>query len=159
MFRYIEENLVRQNKAMVLLQVLFQEEFSRLLKSDAVGVSRLELSIQELIRQLASERGYLRSLVQDIEPGARRVSELYGVMDQEKADTFAELVQVLDKTEQGCATQAAKNHELAMALHDQSKALLNFLHNEIRPKHQDSYSAKGRFANPSSQASLLRGRL
>lgn len=159
MFQRIEENLVRQNKAMILLQVLFEEEFSRLRGGDALSVSRLELSIQELIRQMAAERASLRKMVGRTKNGARRVSELYDLMTPEQVAAFVDLVKVLDSTEQRCAAQAAKNHELALAFHDQSKALLEFMHEEIRPKNTGGYSAKGRFAKVAEQPSLLRGRL
>ncbi len=60
MFRVIEENLVRQNKALMLLSLLLEEEFSRLMKSNPQSVSQIELSIQELMRQIVVERASLR---------------------------------------------------------------------------------------------------
>lgn len=159
MIRLIEENLVRQNKAMMLLFILLEEEFSRLMQSNPQGVSQIELSIQELMRQIASERLCLRGMVGEHTPGAQRVSELYPAMDEEMQANFEGLVVMLDETEQKCAQQAGKNNQMAMALFDQSKQLLDFMHNEIKPKNDTAYAATGRYGQASSGARLLNGRI
>ncbi len=161
MIRIVEENLVRQNKGMILLKVLLEEEFARLMNRDPRGVSQIELSIQELLRQLSVERLSLRNLVKRVDPAVERIRELRNSMDEEAFNVLDELLEMLDKTEQQCAVQASKNHELAKALQDQSKSLLDFMHKEIQPKNNDAYSAKGRFAKAASnsQPHILRGRL
>lgn len=156
---YIEENLVRQNKAMLLLSALLMEEFSRLTARNAQGVSQIEISIQELLRQMVSERQSLRSMVGQLVPGAQRVAELEGHVDQERFDLMQELIARLDETQQECGRQANKNHSLAVALHDQSRQLLEFMHNEIQPKTKDAYSARGRYVPPTQHGNILRGRL
>ena len=158
-YRLIEENLVRQNKAMILLSVLLEEEFSRLQQGAPQLVSQIELAIQELMRQIAAERYSLRRHVGAVQPGAQRVSELYGDMDEETRTNFGQMLQVMDKSEQKCAVQASKNNMLAMALFDQSKQLLTFMHNQIKPKNTGAYAATGRFARASSSARILTGRL
>jgi dsDNA-binding SOS-regulon protein len=159
MIRLIEENLVRQNKAMVLLLVLLEEEFSRLGQGNPQGVSRIELSIQELMRQVAAERRSLRAMVGGLVPGAVRVRELYPTLDQEMCDAFDRMLDMLDATEQKCGMQAAKNNEMAMALFEQSSKLLSFMHNQIKPKNTGAYAASGRLARAPSSARLLTGRL
>ena len=159
MIRLIEENLVRQNKAMMLLLLLLEEEFSRLTKLNPQSVSQLELSIQELMRQVAAERISLRRMVATVEPSAKRVRDLMPGLEREMADSFGELLVKLDEIEQKCAVQAAKNHQLAMALFDQSKGLLNFMHDQIRPKSTTAYGRSGRFAQGVNDARLLSGRL
>lgn len=159
MFRLIEENLVRQNKAMMLLFILLEEEFARLMKSRPQAVSQIELSIQELMRQVAAERMSLRRQVGAIAPGAVRVRDLFLMMDDEVQKNFEGLLMMLDDTEQKCGIQAAKNNEMAMALFDQSKGLLNFMHNQIKPKNTSTYAASGRYAQAASSARLLTGRL
>jgi len=72
MIQLIEENLVRQNKALMLLFILLEEEFSRLMQSNPQSVSQIELSIQELMRQIAVERASLRRKVQQVSPAALR---------------------------------------------------------------------------------------
>ena len=46
-----------------------------------------------------------------------------------------------------------------MALFDQSKNLLDYMHNQIKPKNTDAYAASGRFAKAPNSARLLTGRL
>lgn len=159
MFQLIEENLVRQNKAFMLLFFLLEEEFTRLKNSNPQGVSQIELSIQELMRQIAVERASLRRKVQAVQPEANRVHELFPLMEEEQQQALKDVMAMMDGTEQRCAVQAAKNHELAMALFDQSKNLLNFMHNQIKPKNTASYAASGRYAKVSTEARILNGRL
>jgi len=159
MFQLIEENLVRQNKAMMLLFLLLEEEFSRLMKSNPQSVSQIELSIQELMRQIGAERMALRRLVGEAAQGAVRVRDLFLVMDDAVRENFEGMLAMMDETEQKCGVQAAKNNEMAMALFDQSKVLLNFMHDEIKPKNTAAYAATGRYAQAASSARLLTGRL
>nr|WP_321514524.1 flagellar export chaperone FlgN [uncultured Pseudodesulfovibrio sp.] len=157
--RLIEENLVRQNKATMLLLILLEEEFSRLGQLKPQSVSQIELSIQELMRQIVAERISLRKLIAAIAPEAQRVGELYPLMEETVAKNCREMIKRLDETEQKCAIQAAKNNEMAMALFDQSKGLLDFMHNQIKPKNTSAYGRSGRFAQAPSNARLLSGRL
>ena len=159
MFRIIEENLVRQNKAMVLLSILLEEEFTRLMSSKPQSVSQIELSIQELMRQIAIERASLRRKVGAIAEGAVRVRDLYLMMEDDVRKNFETMINMLEETEQKCGVQASKNNEMAMALFDQSKGLLEFMHNQIKPKNTHAYAASGRFAQASNNARLLTGRL
>lgn len=159
MFRLIEENLVRQNKALILLSVLLEEEFSRLKQSEPQAVSQIELSIQELMRQIAVERASLRRMVGRAAEGAKRVRDLFLIMEDEVRETFERLLEMLDDTEQKCAVQASKNNQMTRALFEQSKKLLDFMHNQIKPKNTSAYSASGRFAKAASGARLLSGRL
>jgi len=159
MFRLIEENLVRQNKAMMLLKLLMEEEFSRLTKGNPQSVSQIELSIQELMRQIAGERTSLRRMVAALAPGAQRVRDLFLMMDEETQGNFEKLLSLMDESEQSCAMQAGKNNELAMALFDQSKKLLTFMHDQIKPKNTNAYAASGRYAKAPNSARLLSGRM
>ena len=159
MIRLIEENLVRQNKAMLLMYFLLEEEFSRLTQLKPQSVSQVELSIQELMRQVAAERHSLRRMVAAQEPSAKRVRDLMPGLDAETAAGLTELLARLDETEQRCGVQAAKNHQMAMALFDQSKGLLNFMHDQIKPKSTVAYGRSGRFAKGINDARLLSGRL
>lgn len=159
MIRIVEENLVRQNKAMMLLSLLLEEEFSRLMQSKPQSVSQIELAIQELMRQIAAERYSLRGLIGKHTPGAQRVSELFATMDESTRENFDGLLQMMDDTEQKCAQQAGKNNEMAMALFDQSKGLLEFMHDQIKPKNDTAYAATGRYGQASTGARLLNGRI
>lgn len=158
MMQRIQESLTRQQKGMLLLHTLLTEEFSLLMDRQPKEVSRMELSIQELMRQLAVERLSLKAEVKRIDPDAERLTQLD--MAKDDRDKVDQLLSELDEMEQQSAVQAAKNQNLAMGLFDQSKELLQFLHKEIQPKNRDTYSAKGRFADVGeTQPSILRGRL
>jgi len=159
MLRLIEENLVRQNKAMMLLLILLEEEFSRLMSLKPQSVSQIELSIQELMRQMAAERMALRKKIQAMNPEALQISDIYPQLNEETVERFSGMLAILDDTEQKCAMQAGKNGEMAMALFDQSKNLLDFMHNQIKPKNTMAYGRSGRFAQASTNARLLTGRL
>lgn len=158
MIRRVQENLSRQRRAFVLLTELLEEEFSLLLERKPQAVSQLELSIQELMRQLADERQSLRLAVRGIDPKANRVRELLGTLKGEAATALRQDLADLDRTEQSCAVQAAKNQYLVMGLYDQSRNLLEFLHEKIQPK-VAAYSSRGRMARPGSRPSLVSGRL
>jgi hypothetical protein len=159
MIRLIEENLVRQNKAMLLMFLLLEEEFSRLTQLKPQSVSRVELSIQELMRQVAAERLSLRRMIAQVVPGAQRVREIMPALEEDRADAIGKLLKRLDEAEQKCGVQASKNQQLAMALFDQSKGLLDFMHNQIKPKSTTTYGRTARYAQGVNDARLLSGRL
>ncbi|MGE4291851.1 MAG: flagellar export chaperone FlgN [Desulfovibrio sp.] len=160
MLHRLKENLARQGKAMLLLHLLLEEEFSRLMERDSRGVSPLELSIQELMRQLMREREDLSGLVGVISQGkAQRVRQLLPLLPEEEASAMEARLKVLDKDEQRCARQAAQNQQLALALFEQSSKLLTFMHSKIKPKRLEGYSAKGRYSSKPGESRLVRGTL
>ncbi|MBI5519530.1 MAG: flagellar export chaperone FlgN [Desulfovibrio sp.] len=158
MIESIQENLTRQIRALELLSSLLEEEFADLRERRPHDVSVLELSIQELMRQIAVERRSLRALIEAAYPGMRRVREVAQTLDDAGAQTLAELLQTLDRTEQACAAQADMNRQLAMGLYDQSLNLLKNLHQAIDPGKTDMYSRRGRVAKSyNAQPSVFRG--
>lgn len=159
MITLIQENLDRQSKAVLLLSMLLQEEFSLLMNKDPQGVTRVELVIQELMRQISAERLSLRNFIQKIDPSAGRLGEILPAIADEQRKVIEKHLARIDEQEQKCAVQATKNHQLAQALLEQSSSMLDFLHREITPKQQNVYSARGRYATSSPQASLINGRL
>ena len=159
MIKLIQENLDRQSKAVLLLSMLLQEEFSLLMSKDPHGVTRVELVIQELMRQISAERLSLRSFVQKIDPSAHRLSEILPAISDEMRASIEKILAKMDDLEQQCGVQATKNHQLAQALLEQSSSMLDFLHREITPKNQNVYSARGRYATTAPEASLINGRL
>ncbi len=157
----IQENLSRQHKGMQLLLTLLEEEFSRLMNRNPRGVTPIELSIQELMRQLAAERRALKGWVKAVDPLAERVRDIVEAMDLERRMDVTKLLKQIDDVEQRCGIQANKNQQLVLALYDQSSKLLNYMHRQITPvEDKNGYSAKGRYAKAdSSQAALVRGSL
>ena len=158
MYSRITANLTRQGRGMDLLLDLLGEEFSHLKHRDPDSATRLEFSIHELIRQLTVERLELRGFVQEISPGAKRLNDLGASLDPETADAFKVLLADLDAKEQACAIQAEKNGEMALAMLDQSRSLLEFMTQQIQPKADPVYSAKGRYGRTvKPQAAIFRG--
>ena len=80
-------------------------------------------------------------------------------LDDGDVETYRGLLKMLDDIEQKCAVQASKNGELARALFEQSTGLLDFMHNQIKPKNTSAYARSGRFAQAPNAARLLTGRL
>ncbi|NDV25149.1 flagellar export chaperone FlgN [Desulfovibrio sp. JC010] len=159
MIKLIKANLDRQSKAVLLLSMLLQEEFSLLMNKDPQGVTGVELVIQELMRQISAERMSLKSFIQKIDPAAQRLGQVLPAIEDGQRKDIEKLLGRIDEHEQKCGVQATKNHQLAQALLEQSSSMLDFLHKEITPKEQNVYSARGRYFNPKPQASLINGRL
>ncbi len=160
MLGIIQENLTRQLRALELLSSLLQEEFAHLRDRKPHEVSALEISIQELMRQLAVERKSLRRAISAWRPGMARVREVMMTLEPEQAKGLNQLLHDLDRAEQSCAMQADMNRQLVMGLFDQSMKLLKRLQQAIEPGRAEVYSRHGCYAKTrQSQASVFRGRL
>ncbi|MDP2847348.1 MAG: flagellar export chaperone FlgN [Humidesulfovibrio sp.] len=158
MIKNIQENLTRQIRALELLSSLLEEEFADLCDRKPQDVSVLELSIQELMRQIAVERRTLRAMIQRAYPGKVRVREVAQELNAEDAQVLSDQLAAMDRVEQICAIQADKNRQLAMGLYDQSLDLLKRLHQAIEPGKSDMYSRRGRYAKSMQpQVSMFRG--
>lgn len=154
MFAQICGNLNRQAKGLELLSELQREEYDLLLKRDSEAISSLEFSIHELLRQLAVERDELKGVMQ-----GTRVLEYAGLLPEEDGDKVRELMTAIDRTEQECAKQAERNSSLSLALLDQSHDLMTYLYDQIQPKQENVYTAKGSYNVNRPQASIISGRL
>lgn len=159
MIRTMRENLTRQRGALGVLAGLLEEEFSLLREGKPQEVTRLEMAIQELIRQVAAERAALKALVVEAHGRAIPMTEVAETLGAEEIPAFRELLAGIDALEQECARQAEKNSHLALALYDQSKEMIEFLHEQVKPRRQDVYARNGRFVSGKTQASLMRGSL
>ncbi len=159
MKRRILDSLHRQKTALGLLASLLGEEFSHLRQGSPQAVSAVELSIQDLIRQITGERVGLKAMVQSMVPGAQRMEAYAASLPEDEKVEVAALLEEIDRREQACAMLSAKNFELAMALHDQSRNLLAFLHRGVNPDQKETYTASGRFPKAKRGAAILHGRL
>ncbi len=159
MKRRILDSLNRQKNALGLLATLLAEEFSYLRQGNPQAVSGIELSVQDLLRQITSERVEMKSLVQVVSPGAARLTTFVQTLPEAERPEVMALLEELDRREQNCATLAAKNFELALALHDQSRKLLTFLHGKLNPEQKETYTAQGKFPKAKRGAAILQGRL
>ncbi|GFM37795.1 flagellar protein FlgN [Desulfovibrio psychrotolerans] len=154
MFSYANGNLVRQYKGLQVLDLLIREEFAQLRDNKPQEVTATEFAIHELMRQIAVERLELRK-----ELGGKRLRELTPTLPEEEQVVLEQLLDDIDLLEQECARQASMNARLALALHDQNQHLLEFLHDQVAPKAQNTYGKMGRFTQSRPQASLIQGRL
>ncbi len=153
----ILQNITRQSKALEVLLSLQQEEFAHLRELNPEAVGRTELSIQELMRQLAVERKEIVRLIKVCDPTAKRLRHLLPAFSQEERDEAQRLIATLEVQEQKCSKQAAKNHKLALGLFNQSQSYMTFFQNQLIPKKQ-TYSKNGRFQNADTGPRILRGR-
>lgn len=153
-FDHIRGNLNRQMKGMELLLSLLEEEFALLQENKTEEVVALEFSVHELLRQLASERMEIKSIMQ-----GTRSSEYAAMLDPEQGSVITALLEGIDKAEQKSARQASHNTRLSLALLDQSQELLDYLHGQVTPKPAVVYGARGAYRNHRPQAALFSGRL
>lgn len=138
---------------------LLVEEFSHLLDGKPEKVSALEMSLQELMRQIAAERLELKDAL-GAKPGVDvRLSNCLEDFSPEEGKAIMNIAQKVDDVEQTCARQAEKNRTLALALYDQSSAMISYLHEQVKPKNTVAYGANGRFASAPKGAPLVSGRL
>ncbi|RQD66616.1 MAG: hypothetical protein D5R98_02140 [Desulfonatronovibrio sp. MSAO_Bac4] len=154
----IESGLIRQKQALGLLFSLLEEEFSALLDNLPKEVSSLEFSIQELIRQLMDEKDEIRSILE--KNNASSLTQYLEDLDGGEASVIKEILEDLRLLEEKCSHQAMKNNEIAKALAEQSAGLLSIFYEQVAPRQEDVYSARGRWHdNGSKSTGLLRGRL
>ena len=155
MYDTIRGNLDRQAKGLNLLGQLLDEEFSLLMDRRTDEIMSLEFSIHELVRQLADEQLHIRQAL-----GGGRVLD-YAAMqtDEGRRAELRELWQQIDDCEQHCSRQASLNAELSLALLDQSKNVLTYLHKRIQPQTASTYGRSGDFLHKRPDAALISGRL
>ena len=152
-FEQIRGNLVRQQKGLELLLSLLEEEFSLLRESKTEEVVALEFSIHELLRQLADERMVMKSVMQ-----GTRVAEYADMLEAEQGGELKGLLQAIDDAEQKSARQATHNAQLSLALLDQSQELFDYLYEQVTPKAEPAYGAKGGYKTHRPEAALFNGR-
>jgi len=157
MTRLILENLSRQYKALKVLIYLQEEEFAHLKEFRPQSVGPVEFSIQELMRQLLSERMAVQRMIKAANPSAKRLSDLSEMFGPKWAEA-KDLLKKIDLLEQECAKQAEKSFTLARALHDQSSGYLDFFRKQLTPTKQ-SYGRRGVFATTKPAPAVLRGAL
>ena len=154
MFDIIYGNLDRQTRGFALLHSLLREEYELLCERKVEDVMVLELSIHELIRQLAVEKQEVRTLL-----GGGKLLDYAAMLDEEQGSALRELWQLADDYEQICARQATQNCQISLALLDVSKDMLDYLHSRVLPPQQSAYDRGGVYTRPRPDATLISGRL
>ncbi len=139
---------------MELLESLLEEEFSLLQTGDTDAVTSLEFSIHELLRQLASERMEVKEIMQ-----GTKAAEYADLLSPEEGEAVKKLLAAIDDAEQRAARQAGYNTQLSLALLDQNHELMTYLYDNIVPKQQMVYGAKGTYRAHRPEAALIHGRM
>lgn len=156
MFASTQENLSRQLKGIRLMVELLTEEFAYLRARDPQSVTRCEMSLQELIRQVAVERAQLKA---DLARAGLAGLEAYAVtLPLEQGQVIRKLASDIDAAEQASAKQAEKNYRLALGLYEQNKEMLDYIQKAVTPQNTGAYSAKGRYAQAHTAGNLISGR-
>jgi hypothetical protein len=155
MKRRILENLTRQHLALKQLLGLQKEEFAYLTEFHPQSVSKVEFSIQELIRQVQAERLSLKNLLGQVNPGAKRLWDLRESWGRDW-DIVKDLLQDIHVTEQACARQADKSHRLAVALLDQSASYVEFFRKQLAPP-KAVYGRRGVMASYKPGPAIMKG--
>ncbi len=151
----IQERLRRQEGALEFLNELLQEEFSLLQEGKPDEVASVELSIQELLRQLAAEKEDLRVFLQTYVPESEGVRSVLQCLPDEEAKKVFALVGNVEIKEQECAGQASMNAELVYALQEQSVQLLNYFRAAVMPREENVYSANAKMYSQTTSPAIL----
>ncbi len=154
MYDRIYEALHRQKQAMQLLVDLLEEEYALLRKHDTPAVVSLEMSVHELIRQLAVEKVGVQKM---LDGGKLKV--YVTLLPEEQGDDLMALFKDMDANEQKAARMASRNAQLSLALLDQSQRVMQRLHSQLTPKHSNTYGRRGYMGKQRPQAALISGRL
>ncbi|MFP4392037.1 MAG: flagellar export chaperone FlgN [Desulfohalobiaceae bacterium] len=157
----IKQSISRQKKGLQLLAWLLEQEFAHLKSRSQENLVNMELSIQELIRQLAYEKKHTRKLLQDGSPDVNSLKECSDFFSKYQDDgEMQSNLQELSSWERKCREQARMNADLSLALLDQSKDLLDFLQGELIQDSLKIYSQKGSWSVPFVQEPyVIKGRL
>ncbi len=154
MYKRIRTALNRQKQAMRLLVHLLEEEYALLRQRKTEQVVPLEMSIHELIRQMAKEKIFIKNMLD-----GGKVKVYAALLPEEQSQEILSIFQDVDKCEQKAARAASRNAQLSLALMDQRQRLLQELHSKITPKNQLTYGRKGAMGNRRPEAALISGRL
>lgn len=153
-YEYIHEGMIRQERGFMLLETMLKKEFETICSREAQAVTSLELSIHELLRQLALERDQVISLL-----AGQKLTAYAAALPADEGQPLQDLADKLIKREQVCAKQASHNAELVLALLDQGTGMLDFMQKQLCPKKQNCYTAKGRYSGSASEARIINGSL
>ena len=154
MYTETYQNLHRQEKALEVLKDLLAEEFAELRERKPESITAIEFSIHELMRQIANERTVLKESL-----GGKRLKDVMLLLPEEEQTELNALLIRIEALEKRCSRQAGMNAELALALHDQSQALLTHIQTQIQPRKNVTYGKTGAYTQSRPEAVLLHGRL
>ncbi len=154
MYQRIRTALNRQKQAMKLLVHLLEEEYALLRERKTDKVVSLEMSIHELIRQMANEKMSVKKMLD-----GGKVKVYASLLPESQGKEIMGIFQEIDKCEQKAARAASRNAQLSLALLDQRQRIMNELHAQLTPKTSLTYGRRGYMGNRRPEAALISGRL
>ncbi len=155
----IISSLKRQIKALDLLHSLLKEEYKILCSTNKEGLSKNQFAIQQLISQLEKEKREILYMLKKDFKREKLIDLLYIIKDNEKSKEVSQLINELKSKEKLCMEQSTVNADLALAHLEQTKELVNFLYEQIKPKEKIVYSRYGKFNAKTSGPYVVNGRL
>lgn len=153
----IFSSLYRQYQGTKLLTLMLEEEYSLLRGGQPDQVAGLEMSIQELVRQLVRERESMQKKL--AHHGFSNLSDYSSKQSGEDQERLQQMLEQVIDQEQISARQSTINADLAMALWEQSGKLLSTFSERIAPKKRYTYTSKGTWNERNATAHLVSGRL
>lgn len=154
----IISSLKRQIAALNLLYSLQEQEYKLLLSSQKDGLQGNQFSIQKLITQLLKEKLDLKKYIETTYKKSS-LKELLGRGDEQIKNYIFSLTNEIKSLEKKCMDQATINADLAIAHLEQTKDLVNFLYDNLRPKAKNIYSRHGILNEKTEGPCILSGRL
>ncbi len=158
MIKKIKESLIRQYKALCLLLDLLNEEYLFILKRDKDKIGRNELSIQNLLAQIFTERKEFFKLIK-AEFKTEKIEEFVKKLNGDKQEIENLINKIMEK-EQECKICVQRNADLVVALLDQTKELLDNLTENIKKQLSDQrlYSSTGKVESKEVKPLFFDGR-
>jgi hypothetical protein len=153
----IVESIGRQAKGAQLLAMLLEEEHRLLQRGNPQSVAGIELMVQELVRQMASERAMVGRVLRRM--GYTRVQELLPQLPDATREQCQQTLAALEDGEQKSARQSMMNMDLAQALLEQTRGLLARIQKDLIPKDTSVYTARGVWSSGRPRTGLVQGRL
>lgn len=153
----IFSSLYRQYQGTKLLTLMLEEEYTLLRGGQPDQVAGLEMSIQELVRQLVRERESMQKKLD--RHGFSNLSDYSSKQSGEDQERLQQMLEQVIDQEQISARQSTINADLAMALWEQSGKLLSTFSERIAPKKRYTYTSKGTWNERNATAHLVSGRL
>ncbi len=151
-------SLNRIIKALDLLYSLQREEYELLLGRDKSGLQKNQFAIQKLLKQIHTEKKGLYNMLHG-SLGIKDLNDIQRVIPSPVKQEVLSLINQVKVKEKLCMEQATQNADLAIAHLEQTKDLVNFLYDQIRPKAKNVYSRYGRLNQKTMGPCIINGRL
>ncbi len=151
-------SLKRQLAALKLLFSLQQQEYKLLIDTQKQGLQKNQFSIQRLINHILNEKQWLKKYIEE-KFNKSSLMEVINEENEEVRSCITGLIKEIKSLEKKCMDQATINADLAIAHLEQTKELVNFLYDNLRPKAKNFYSRQGILNEKTEGPCIFSGRL